>query len=99
MLGRRIAFLRKNTGIKQEVLAKELLISRTSISAYERETKKPNYETIVRIADYFNVTTDYLIRGRAYIDNVSEEEILFCILEKLAEIKKEIKSYLEHRKC
>ena len=42
-------------------VASELNISYSSLSKYERGDQQPSYETLIRIANYFNVTTDYLM--------------------------------------
>ena len=42
-------------------VANDLNISYSSLSKYERGDQQPSYETLIRIANYFNVTTDYLI--------------------------------------
>ena len=60
-LGTRIKNLRIERNITQLKLAKYLNISNTTLSQYELGTRKPDYETLVKIAMYFNVTTDYLL--------------------------------------
>lgn len=60
-LGTRIKNLRIERNITQLKLAKYLNISNTTLSQYELGTRKPDYETLVKIAKYFNVTTDYLL--------------------------------------
>ena len=42
-------------------VANDLNISYSSLSKYERGDQQPSYETLIRIANYFNVTTDYLL--------------------------------------
>ena len=42
-------------------VANDLNISYSSLSKYERGDQQPSYETLIRIANYFNVTTDYLM--------------------------------------
>lgn len=42
-------------------VASELNISYSSLSKYERGDQQPSYETLMKMADYFNVTTDYII--------------------------------------
>lgn len=42
-------------------VAADLNISYSSISKYERGDQQPSYETLMKMADYFDVTTDYLI--------------------------------------
>lgn len=55
--------LRKSKGITQKDLAKDLRVSRTTIGYYESGERLPDIETAVRIADYFDITCDELIRG------------------------------------
>lgn len=64
MFAQRLRQLRTERKISQSELAAVLNISNRTISMYEQGNSEPNVETIIKIADYFNVTTDYLI-GRA----------------------------------
>lgn len=61
MLGEKIAEQRKKLGLSQEELAEKLNISQKSISKYELGDRKPQYKVLVRMAEYFGVTTDYLL--------------------------------------
>lgn len=61
MLKERLVILRTNKGLSQYELAKVLSLSRGQISNYELGTRQPDYETLAKIADYFNVSTDYLL--------------------------------------
>lgn len=61
MFGRRIVELRKKRGLTQEELAKNLGISRSSLSLYEIEKREPDTEIIIKLAKYFSVSTDYLL--------------------------------------
>jgi transcriptional regulator with XRE-family HTH domain len=62
LFGRRLISLRKSRGLRQEDLAKELNVSRTAISYYEGVARNPTTEFVQKVADYFGVTTDELIR-------------------------------------
>lgn len=53
--------LRENKGYNQTQLAKELGISNVTVSQYESGDRKPDIDTIKKLANYFNVTTDYLL--------------------------------------
>ena len=53
--------LRKDKGLKQADLAKLLFVSPGTISNYENNTHYPDVEKLIEIADYFHVTTDYLL--------------------------------------
>lgn len=59
-LGEKIKLLRKSNKITQEALAKEINVDRSSIGKYETGTT-PSMDILIKIASYFNVTTDYLL--------------------------------------
>ncbi|PED91584.1 transcriptional regulator [Bacillus cereus] len=69
--GNIIRDLRKQEGITQKELAQSLQLSESTIGMYERNERQPDYNTLIRIADYFNVSTDFLL-GRDF--NVKEDE-------------------------
>ena len=60
-LGEMIAELRKDKGALQRDLAELLGVSVGTISNYETGTHEPDLKSLVMLADYFNVTTDYLL--------------------------------------
>lgn len=57
----RIKELRQERNLSLRDLASELNIAYSSLGKYERGDQQPSFETLIKIADYFNVTTDYLI--------------------------------------
>ncbi|KKO51000.1 helix-turn-helix domain-containing protein [Paenibacillus sp. DMB20] len=59
--GNRIAELREQRGWTQEELATSVGITRAALSHYEKNRRKPDFETLTRLADRFNVSIDYLI--------------------------------------
>lgn len=61
-----LKLLRKLRGLSQERLAQELNTSRSCICNYERGTRQPDGETVRLMADYFDVSIDYLL-GRSSI--------------------------------
>ncbi|EAE2908640.1 XRE family transcriptional regulator [Listeria monocytogenes] len=96
MFGNRLKQLRKNNNKTQEDISKILGISRGAYSHIENGRNEPDMETIVKLANIFGVSTDYLL-GRsnngfidtiaAHIDsNATEEEI------------KEILAYIEEKR-
>ena len=58
--GRVLRRLRKNNNLTQVQLASALGLAYSTISMYEREKREPDFETLEIIADYFNVSMDYL---------------------------------------
>lgn len=57
----RLKELRQKRNISQLKLAIDLNMNQNSISRYERMDRQADYETLVAIADYFNVSLDYLL--------------------------------------
>ena len=66
----RIQLLRKSKGISQEELADRIGVSRQSVSKWESEQSLPDAEKIVLLSDFFDVTTDYILKG---IEPVADE--------------------------
>ena len=61
MLNKKIKKLRLQKLLTQDELAKSLNISPSAISMYETGAREPDLNTLVNIAKFFNVTTDYLL--------------------------------------
>lgn len=58
---RRLKELRKKKKISQLKLAMDLNMSQNNISRYETGQHEADYSTLIQIADYFNVSVDYLL--------------------------------------
>ena len=61
MMGDRLSELRRDFGYTQEDLSLLLKINRSSISNYEQGINEPSLSTIVKLANLYNVSTDYLL--------------------------------------
>lgn len=57
----RITLLRKEKGMSQIALSMELNLSQKMISAYENGKSEPSIATLVRMADIFQTSVDYII--------------------------------------
>lgn len=57
----RLKELRKKRKISQLKLAIDLNMNQNTISRYERMEREADYETLIKFADYFNVSLDYLL--------------------------------------
>ena len=57
----RLKELRTSRKISQVQLAMDLNLTQNSISRYENGEREADYDTLVAIADYFNVSVDYLL--------------------------------------
>ena len=103
MVAQKITDLRKQRGLTQADMAEYLKISRQAYSFYEQGKHEMDYKSLCKIADFFQVTTDYLL-GR-YDSNPflldDDEEIEFIkkyrALDERA--KRSIGVLLEHERA
>lgn len=61
IIGQRIKYLRKENNLSQDDLSVLLHVDRTTISGYELGNRIPNIYMLIRIADIFHVSLDYLV--------------------------------------
>lgn len=73
VIGKNIKRLRRQREMKQAVLASELNIGRQTLSAYECGVTPPDVFSLIRIADYFEVSLDELT-GRTELIIPDEKE-------------------------
>lgn len=57
----RLKYLRNKKGISQLKLAMDLSMNQNSISRYENGLREADYATLIKFADYFDVSLDYLL--------------------------------------
>lgn len=69
----RLVQLRKELGLTQEEFAEKIGYSRTAISAWEIGRNEASNADTLKIADFFGVSTDYLL-GKTDIRNYDEDE-------------------------
>ncbi|MCL2061060.1 MAG: helix-turn-helix domain-containing protein [Firmicutes bacterium] len=61
MFASRLAELRKEQGLSQRALSESLNISQPAICLYEKGEREPDFNTVLVLAVFFGVTTDYLL--------------------------------------
>ena len=59
-VGKKLKELRKAYNLTQEEIANKLEISRVNYTRYENDKVRPDYETIIKIADFYDVSLDEL---------------------------------------
>ncbi len=82
--GEKLKALRLNAHMSQAELAKRAHVTKSTISYYELLERAPSPDVLIRLADIFHVTTDYLlgIQNRKFIDvtDLSDEDMQFLLL-------------------
>lgn len=71
----RIQHLRKSKGISQEELADQVGVSRQAVSKWESGQSTPDIEKIMMMSDLFEVTTDYILKGKEPIHTSNQKTI------------------------
>lgn len=61
MFAKRVKFLRQSKELNQVQLAEKLGVKKQSISNWENDNIMPSIDMLEKIADFFSVTTDYLL--------------------------------------
>lgn len=72
--GQRLKELREKIDISQEELGRRFNLSQSTIAYYESNKKQPSQRTLGKMADYFYVTTDYLLGREEKIVGETESE-------------------------
>jgi len=101
-IGKILKSLRKQKGISLRILGKELGISFTTLSAYERNKAQPTIENCYKLSKFFEVPIEYFILGENAKKDLRDIELLELInkADKLDKddrevIKNYIKKYLK----
>lgn len=57
----RLKEIRKERGISQLKLALDLNMNQNTVSRYENGSRQADYATLIKLADYFKISIDYLL--------------------------------------
>ncbi|EQB4336231.1 helix-turn-helix domain-containing protein [Clostridium botulinum] len=92
MFGDRLKELREEKDLTQEELGKFLNVSRQTISSYESGAIEPSIANLVKIANIFNVSLDYLLcrtkeRYNLNLENKKNKELLLDIIKVIEKYK------------
>lgn len=98
----RLKLLREEKGLIQKDIAKLLNVSIPAINQYENGKRDMSTETVIKLAEYFDVSTDYLL-GKSDIRNPEEKDFRFAYHKETEgmtdeEIKDALRFYKEMKK-
>ena len=89
----RLKELRRNKNLSQKDFAETFHVSQNTVSQWENGTRKPSYDTTEQIANFFDVTMDYLV-GRNSADLSKLDNLEFALYGKVKEFDDETKTKL-----
>ena len=82
MFAERLKELREKYDLSQSELGKTLNVTPQSISNYETGKRMPEISELIKLADYFGVSIDYLV-GRTAIITEENEKIYYSVIESI----------------
>ncbi|MBW7474677.1 helix-turn-helix domain-containing protein [Paenibacillus oenotherae] len=85
MIGKQLRELRKSRSMTQVQLATLLNTAKSTISQYENDINEPDLETLIRIADFFEVTLDELVGRELPYPTQRDRSSGFQLMESLTE--------------
>lgn len=81
-----LSYLRRREGLSQQELAEKLGLAKSTISMYEKGARKPSFEMLEAIADYFNINMDTLVgNDKPASENFTTDEIHMVALYRRAD--------------
>ncbi len=87
----------EDNDLTQKQFAADLHIPASTVGGYVQGTSEPDFSTLLQIADYFSVTTDYLLDRRAHKYASPHEDELLRVFSRLTPEQKRI--YIEQGKA
>ena len=92
-LSKKLTLLRQQNKLSQSEIARRIGVSSSAVSAYEAGQISPSLETLVKLANLFHVSTDYLLgvdypRDKAVLDTSGLNKQQLTVLQDLIDIMK-----------
>ena len=99
MIGKRMKEVRKLRGYTQEDIANKLSVSVSAVKKWEQDKTDPNTELFVRLADYLDVSLDYLLNRSDDFSRIPslENELLAAFRQLDKDGQQEVLNYIRYR--
>ena len=72
IIGERLGYLRETAGLSQQDVCEIIGVAKTTYSGYELGQHEPTCETICRLAELYQIETDFII-GKGFVDPYSDD--------------------------
>lgn len=96
--GSRLREQRNKKSLTQKELGDLLKISESAVGMYERNEREPSFELLNKIADFFEVSIDYLLSGKTKDDKRNQNLFFYDVEDLSAEEIEDIKKHIEYVK-
>lgn len=101
LLSEQLLKLRKEAKKTQEDIANLLGITRPAYTAYESGKRQPDYDALIKLAEYYDVSLDFLLTGKEKVekDHTDQANLFFFDMEGLTEDEiEDIKRHINYVK-
>ncbi|EUJ28485.1 putative HTH-type transcriptional regulator [Listeria floridensis FSL S10-1187] len=88
MFANKIKNLRKIENLTQKQLAEKIGVTRNTLANYEIGRREPDFATLTKIADHFQVSTDFLLDRNIRSINANKEESFTAQLDRKEDAKR-----------
>lgn len=95
MYNEQLRKLRQKKNVSQQVVADYLNITKQAYSLYELGKREPDFETLLKLGEFFNVSTDYLLRGNVKTESIDDNDLKFALFGDV-EIDDEVLDEVRH---
>lgn len=90
IFGRNLRNLRNLQGVSLNALGKELGVTGSAISSWELGNKEPNFDMLKKVANYFQVSTDYMLNHQVFDNEAQKKEVVSQLANEIYERYKNI---------
>lgn len=90
IFGTNLRRLRNSQSLSLSALGKELGVTASAISSWELGNKEPNYDMLQKLANYFKVSTDYLLSYEKFESEAQKKEIVSQLANEIYERYKNV---------
>lgn len=92
-LSKKLTLLRQQNKLSQSEVARRIGVSSSAVSAYEADETSPTLENLIKLANLYSVSTDYLLgvsypRDKAVLDTSGLNKQQLTVLQNLIDIMK-----------
>lgn len=77
----RLKELRINKKLSQSVIAEYLGVTKQAYSLYELGKREPDFETLLKLGEFFDVSVDYLLKGNSNTPQPTSDDIKFALFD------------------
>ncbi|ASK17751.1 MULTISPECIES: helix-turn-helix domain-containing protein [Bacillus] len=90
IFGRNLRNLRNLKGLSLNALGKELGVTGSAISSWELGNKEPNFDMLIKVANYFKVSIDYMLNHQVFDNEAQKKEVVSQLANEIYERYKNI---------